>query len=277
MVYKRIDSKSNSVITECAKLNMKKYRESTGTFFTEGKKLAREAFDAGCKPLKVIYSEEFLTENVNFCNDIEKRFGNDTEYFVTKIENLRKITSQDAPEGVVCVFLHIDKIKKIDKINTYMRTRISDLIEKRVMVLESIRDPGNLGTMIRTALAFGIDELFITPDCADLYSLKTLRGAMGAIFRQSITICDSIYAVDMLKECGKTVYAAALHKESVPLTDLDVSVNTSFVIGNEANGLREETIEHCDGCVIIPMGEHSESLNASVAASVFMWELSKNK
>lgn len=277
MIYKKIESKNNPLIADTAKLSLKKYRESKQMFFTEGKKLAKEAALAGVSPIFVLYSEEFADSNVNFCREIEEYFNNDTEYFVTKIENLRKISGETAPEGIVCVFKHIDKIKKIDKINTSMSEKMPHRTDGSAVVLESLRDPGNLGTVIRSALAFEIGELFVSPDCADLYSLKTLRGSMGAVFRQCITVCDSADAIEYLRNTGRRVYAAALHDEALLLGQFDIDRNTAFVIGNEANGLRSETVSACDGCVLIPMGRYSESLNASVAASVLMWELAKNK
>ncbi len=275
--YKKIESRSNPLIVECAKLNLKKYRESCQRFFTEGKKLALEAAMAGISPIYVIYDEEFADENVNFCRDIEERFDNGTEYFVTKNENLRKISGEASPEGIICVFKHIDKIKKIDKINTTMPEKTPHKTDGCAVVLESLRDPGNLGTVIRTALAFEIDELFVSPDCADLYNLKALRGSMGAVFRQNITICDSLDAVAYLRATGRRVYATALHDKALLLGRIEIDVNTAFVIGNEANGLRRETVNACDGCMLIPMGKYSESLNASVASAVLMWELTKNK
>lgn len=277
MIYKKIESKSNPLIADTAKLSLKKYRDSKQMFFTEGKKLAKEAALAGISPIYVLYSEEFADDNVNFCREIEEYFNNDTEYFVTKIENLRKISGETAPEGIVCVFKHIDKIKKIDKINTSMSEKMPHKTDGSAVVLESLRDPGNLGTVIRSALAFEIGELFVSPDCANLYSLKTLRGSMGAVFRQCITVCDSADAIEYLRNTGRRVYAAALHDKARLLGQFDIDGNTAFVIGNEANGLRNETVSACDGCVLIPMGRYSESLNASVAASVLMWELAKNK
>ncbi len=277
MNYKRIDSKSNPVITECTKLNMKKYRESKRLFFTEGKKLAREACMAGLNAKKVIVDEIFYNENVNFCSELESAFGAETEYFVTNTDNIRKISEQNSPEGIICVFGYIDKIKKTDKINTSMHEKTPHTQSGCAMVFDSLRDPGNLGTVIRTALAFGIDEIFLSPDCADLYSLKTLRGSMGAVFHQRITVCPTENTVEYLKSTGRNVYAAALHTDAVSLDRLNITGNTAFVIGNEANGLTDGIISLCDGCAVIPMGENSESLNASVAASVFMWELKKSK
>ncbi len=277
MEYKRIDSKNNPVITECAKLNMKKYRDRYSLFFTEGKKLAYEAAKAGMHPEKVIVDENFYEANVNFCTELESIFGVGTEYFVTREDNIRKISEQNSPEGIICVFKYIDKIKKIDKINTSMSEKTPHTRSGCAMVFDSLRDPGNLGTVLRTALAFGIGEIFLSPDCVDLYGLKVLRGSMGALFRQCVTVCPSADAIDYLKSTGRAVYAAALHTEAVQLDKMSITGDCAFVIGNEANGLGEDIIGMCDGCVVIPMGEYSESLNASVASSVFMWELSRQR
>ena len=115
----------------------------------------------------------------------------------------------------------------------------------------SIRDPGNLGTVIRDANALGIDELILSSDCADLYNPRTVRAAMGALFRQHITLCeDPVGSIGALRGLGYRVHAAALHRDAVPLSSLGVDRRVCFLVGNEGRGLSEELIGAASDCVM---------------------------
>ena len=147
----------------------------------------------------------------------------------------------------------------------------------RVLLCESLRDPGNVGTVIRTAFAFGIDWLILSGDCADLYNPKVLRGAMGTLFSQRILRVDDLAgAVTLMRQQGRHVYAAALDDSAMQLGSFAFGKADSAVIGNEGHGLSEGVLRACDASVYIPMAGDAESLNASVAASVLMWEMCRN-
>jgi TrmH family RNA methyltransferase len=147
---------------------------------------------------------------------------------------------------------------------------------KRVLMLESVRDVGNIGTIIRSARAFGIDLLVISTDCADLYNPKTIRASMGALFTQRIVVLESISsAAFALRSNGSRVYAAALVRDAKKLGEIELKMGDAILIGNEGHGLSQESVNACDECVYIPMEAGSESLNASIAASICMWELYK--
>ena len=149
---------------------------------------------------------------------------------------------------------------------------------KSVLMLESVRDVGNMGTILRSAKAFGIDALIISSDCADLYNPKTIRAAMGALFTQRVVVVDDIAnTVLSLRESGARVFAAALDRNAKKLGSFPLQKGDVILIGNEGHGLSNEAIAACDECVYIPMENGSESLNASIAASVCMWELYKTK
>lgn len=145
---------------------------------------------------------------------------------------------------------------------------------RRVIILENVQDPGNVGTVIRTANAFGMDAVILTGDCADLYNPKTVRSTMGAIFRQSVLRLSLSETRELLDKNCLRLYGAALHRDSVLLTDAELD-GTAVAIGSEGRGLSEALLDMCAGTVVIPMQPDSESLNAAVAASVIMWELSK--
>ena len=133
-----------------------------------------------------------------------------------------------------------------------------------------------MGTVIRTAFAFGIDWLILSGDCADLYNPKVLRGAMGTLFSQRILRVDDLAAcVEQMRASGRRVYAAALDQSAVQLGSFAFGRADCAVIGNEGHGLSPRMLQACCEKVYIPMAGNAESLNASVAASVLMWEMTR--
>ncbi len=259
-----ITSRKNQLIVDCAKLQDKKYRQKTKSFFIEGKKLFCEALQENMQISYAIFSERAYPEFQ------EKDFPFPT--FVATEEVFSKISTEKSPEGVFCVLKDIDFFHKRYIIYS------SDSFKGRKFCICGVRDPGNLGTMIRTANALGVEELILSSDCADIYHPKTVRAAMGAIFRQKITICENFPAsVSVLRQNGYRVYAATLQDTSVTLDRLSIGQNTCFVVGNEGHGLDKEVIDICDGSVIIPMQEGTESLNAAMAAGILMWESVRTK
>lgn len=143
---------------------------------------------------------------------------------------------------------------------------------RNAIVLENVQDPGNVGTVIRTANAFGVDAVILTGSCADRYHPKTVRATMGAVFRQNVICMELAYLGDFLREQGLPLYGAALSREAVDLRDRALA-HAAVAVGSEGQGLSDELLRLCDAQVIIPMRPDSESLNAAVAASVLMWEM----
>ena len=267
-----ITSKSNPKAVQASKLLQKKYREEYGEYTVSGKKLTQEAALCKMEAKRIFVTKKFLDKNEEFCNDIFEKIGQSAEIIMTEDEILKKISGEESPDGILCIFKCIDKSEKIDKI--YNNT-LCDGIAGGVIILDSVRDPGNIGTIIRTAYALGTGLIIASPDCADIYSPKVQRGAMGAAFSQPVLTMKTADAINQLRQCGFFVYAAALHHDSIDIRNVKVSKKTAFVIGNEGNGLSEEIINLCTGSVIIPIKEHSESLNAAVASSIIMWEMAK--
>lgn len=146
----------------------------------------------------------------------------------------------------------------------------------RTLVLETVQDPGNLGTILRTANALGMDTVILTGRCADLYNPKTVRSAMGALFRQRVYELSLEQTRAYLSENGLRLYGAALSDASEDIRALDLK-NAAVAIGSEGSGLSPELLTLCDGQLIIPMNPACESLNAAVAAAIVMWELTKNR
>ena len=145
---------------------------------------------------------------------------------------------------------------------------------KKVIVLEHVQDPGNVGTVIRTGNALGMDAVILAGNCASLYGAKTARAAMGASFRQCVLEMSSEEAVALLHTHHLKVYGAALSNRAVDVRTVCLD-DAAFVVGSEGQGLSAEMLGLCDGEVIIPMQPGSESLNAGGAASILMWELAR--
>lgn len=146
----------------------------------------------------------------------------------------------------------------------------------RALVLETVQDPGNLGTVLRTANALSMDSVILTGDCADIYNPKTIRAAMGAVFRQRVFVMERSRLRGWLDEHGTKLYGAALSDQSRDIRELSLE-NAAVAIGSEGKGLSPELLSLCDGQLIIPMNEACESLNAGVAAAIVMWELTRDR
>ena len=268
MSKERITSRANPYIKEIALLSDRKNRQSSGKFFFEGRKLFTEALENGIELESVLMTDKFF----NKYKDKNYPF----RHISVTEEVYSKISAEKSPEGIFCVAKTLDKLHKLNIIYS------SDLKES-IIILDGLRDPGNIGTVLRTSAALGCDTVVMSADCADVYNPKTVRAAMGAVFRQqTVTVKDLKGTVEELIKCGKKVYCATLDESSVDLTEVELSSEHCFVIGNEGNGIRQEIIAASSGSVIIPMQPGAESLNASAAATVLLWEqyklrLSKNK
>ena len=270
MEWQYISSKANALVVRLAKLKDKKYRKAEGLFRFDGIKLFCEAVKNGA-PISYVLVSESASDEIK---RTAEESGVDAAFYILSESAFEKLTDELSPEGIITVCSELKNIEKNDDYSS-LASRVS---KKRVLMLESVRDAGNLGTVIRTAKAFGMDMLIISSDCADLYNPKTVRGAMGALFTQSIAVTDSVSeCISALRQNGARVFAAALRPDAKKLGSFELKLGDAIVIGNEGHGLSADVIDACDECVYIPMQEGSESLNASIAASVCMWELYKIK
>ena len=145
------------------------------------------------------------------------------------------------------------------------------------LVLEQLQDPGNLGTVLRTAEALGVDQVYLLGDCCDPLSPKALRASMGAAFRVRLAAeASPQWLCGLLRERGYQLHAAVPHRDAAPITAIDFAAGAHAVfVGNEGAGLREETIALCRSRVTIPMAGRAESLNASAAATILLWEMTR--
>ena len=149
------------------------------------------------------------------------------------------------------------------------------LAGRRYVVLDTLQDPGNVGTILRTADAFHADGMFLVNGCADLYNPKTLRATMGAVFRCPVWTVGAEELSALLKKSGIPLYGAALREDTLDARAVDYN-RCAIAIGSEGRGLTEGVLALCDRTIKIPMSEHCESLNAAAAATVLLWEAARN-
>ena len=272
-----ISSRHNPTIVKICKLSDKKHREAEGLFRFDGVKLCAEAIMSGVE-LEYIFLRRDNSDAVRLrVAELCGKYPEDTGARVILLENslFDTVSEEKSPEGIISVAKYIDKFHKIVTIDNNCIASLPS--EERVMLIEDIRDPGNLGTIMRSAAALGVETLVLCGECADIYSSKTLRGSMGALFRlKTVRARDGVSAINALRESGRRVFAAALTSEALSLDEAGLKHTDCIVIGNEGHGLSSDIIAACDGCVIIPMSAGTESLNAATAAAIFMWEMRKH-
>lgn len=268
MEIKEITSRQNATVLWASSLKEKKYREKHKAFLAEGVKLVREAFSAHLPVTHVFISAEkkdAVLHELPLASLLNGQLV-PPEIILLSASCFEKICTEKAPQGVIAVIKYLDFFKRIDKINGVE-------ISKKSLFLSSVRDPGNLGAIIRSAVAFGADTLILSADSADIYHPKVLRAAMGALFKLHVLIVeDEIGFVQAQRALGRRFFAAELRENAVPLHTLTLRAGDIFVIGNEGHGIAPMLSSACDGSVYIPILNGVESLNASVAASILLWE-----
>lgn len=255
-----ITAASNSRIRRLIQLNQKaKARKAENVFVVEGIKMFLEA---PVQSIKEVYVSESFLERSS-CVDRLKQTG----YEVVADPLFSKISDTCTPQGILCV---------VEQFHYNMK----ELLQKDdplLLILENIQDPGNLGTMLRTAEGAGVDGIIMSRDTVDIYNPKVIRSTMGSVYRMPFLYVDDLgAAIARLKEAGVNVCAAHLKGKRM-YTEADYSTKTAFLIGNEGNGLRDETAELADTYIKIPMEGKVESLNAAVAAAVLMYEAARQR
>ena len=241
MLYTSIENKR---IKEIKKLNQKKYRDKENKFIIEGEHLVIEAYKSG------VLDTLILEENMLLELDVETIFvSNNVLKYISELEEPQKVMG-------IC---HKREDKKIGN---------------KVLILDQIQDPGNLGTIIRSSVAFSFDSIILSDNSVDLYNSKVIRASQGMIFNINIlreNICDVIH---VLKEKKYKIYGTKV-TGGKDIKSLEKNNKFAIIMGNEGNGLSKEVQELCDEFIYIKMNENCESLNVGVATSIILYELSK--
>ena len=270
-----ITSSQNKYVSLARVLSDRKQRQKSSLYRFDGVKLMCEAIVKGARIDFLLLSESAYDTVTSRASEL---YGVDLEALDCKKicvcdDVFEKISEENSPEGVITV-------AKFDenRHRTLDRDGMDVTEGENVLLLESVRDPGNVGAILRTAAAFSVDRVIIGRDCADIYNSKTLRASMGAVFSMRIDRVESVSdAVRSIRSKGRRVFAAALDDRAVRLGRERFLPGDCVVIGNEGHGLSRDVLEACDASVYIPMSDGVESLNAAVAASVLMWEFFGSK
>ncbi len=269
MTFQEITSRSNPLIVETGKLSDKKYRQSMRQFCFEGWKLLHEAQKHHVPLVRVFVTAQAKNNYSTLLSSLN------CPIYLLPDAVYAKLSQENAPQGVFSCAKFLDNSVFYNTIYK-KRSHLPVIIKEKILICDGLRDPGNMGTVIRTADALGFDRLVLSADCADFYSPKAVRGAMGAMFRMQCDITNDVPAyIHSLRDAGYQVYAAALRENAQTLGSFPVTNETVFVIGNEGHGLSETVLAACSGTVIIPMTAEAESLNAAIAAAILMWERQK--
>lgn len=234
----KIESLSNAKVKNWNKLKEKKYRDEAGLFLIEGDHLIKEAL-----------KKQMVVSTIGL---------NETYDYTVNPEILKKLSSQKSGTKEIAVVKKIEE-KKVEG--------------DKILILDNIQDPGNLGTIIRSAVAFNISTIILSDDCVDLYNDKVIRSSEGMIFNINIVRKKLIEMIPKLKENGYTIYATTVNGKGYFENDSKIAL----VIGNEGNGIKEDILNLCDKNITIKMNKECESLNAGVAASILMYELGIKK
>jgi len=244
-----ITSRQNPLLQKLRKLNgSNSFRRQQGLFVCEGPKLLEEAVKWGVSIETVVKEPEFELPQGLSCRVVE-----------TPYEVLRSVTDTVTPQQVLFTCRLPD-------------TALPNKLEKgRYLVLDGVQDPGNLGTVWRTADALGAAGLLLTGPCADPFGPKTVRATMGACFRLPVWRGERQGVAEVLKTSGIALYATALREDTEDVRQADLS-RAAVVIGSEGRGISEEMLSLCEKTLKIPMEGRCESLNAAVAAAVVLWE-----
>ena len=255
-----ITSKDNPTLKLYQKLSSsKKERLKYGLFVLEGIRIAEDALRDGSVSHLLMTEEQYE----KLSDTLLQADLRDTKLLVISNELGNRIASTDTTQGVFAI-CRIPVQKKL----TFSENG-------RYIVLYGLQDPGNVGMVIRTADALGIDGVILSGSC-DLYSPKVIRSTMGSVFRMDIVVendTDALFA--MLEENGVESSAAVIDKDAVKVTDHAFTGRQAIFIGNEGNGLPHDIAMHCTRRITIPMSGNINSLNAAMAAGILMWELRK--
>lgn len=258
MEFKAILSKDNSLIKLVSSLQTSaKSRKENGLFVLEGLRICDDALVNGIQFDKLIVSEsaknKYITEIQEF-SKISK------ECYVLTDSLFRKISDTTSPQGIIAVVKMFENNKEIDKNGRYI-------------ALENLADPSNLGAISRTAEALGVTGIILSDNSCDPYSPKVLRASMGTLLRMPLIILSDF--ANGIKNSGLKSYSCVVDSSAEDINNITFENGTVVIIGNEANGITDETKSKSDCLITIRMSGKAESLNAAIAASIAMWEMMK--
>ncbi len=270
-----ITSKDNKIIKEIKQLAQKKFRDELGSFLIEGQTLISEALDNGALIKFIIYCEALSPLRHVTSNEDDKQLLSRLEPLLNRLEKsgvpifrvderlFIPLSDTITPQGILGV---VSK-REITAENFFAENKEGNLI-----VLDRLQDPGNLGSILRTADAAGFQGVVLLKGSGDIYSSKVVRATAGSIFRVPVLFIDTEEeAIVLLRANKKTIFCTGPKADQVYF-DAKLAKNAAIVIGNEANGISDSFMRSCDSQISIPMSGTIESMNAAICAAILMYE-----
>jgi TrmH family RNA methyltransferase len=252
-----IISTDNNKIKLLRKLNQKKYRNETGSFFIENAVIINDALKSGIQFESLYVSNKFVEKNNDTLKKILHNSGT-KRYYLIKDSIYETFSNLDTPPGICAVY------KKIQEPIDY---------NSHIIYLNGINDPGNLGTILRNALALGLKNIVVDEDCADIYNYKTLQAAKDSIFKLNIFIDKDRQELNKIK-CKMKIYSTQM-QNATTLDTIKKQNKFCLVFGSESHGVSKEIKALSDSFIKIGISNEIESLNVASAAAIFFYEISK--
>ena len=256
-----IVSKSNDKVKFIRSLNEKKYRTKYNAFYLEGVKVTNEILDKNeaIDILFIAYSKSLLIST------------NGGQALLDRISSLKNVKVLEFEENIFKYMTDTVNTQGILVVMKIPKYSLENEENKNIILLDKVQDLGNIGTIIRSCNAFGVDTILCTSGTADVYSPKAVRATMGGILNVKIIYLDDIEKVNLFKKMGYKIATTSLKTQN-SIDSIDYNNKYIFVMGNEANGVSKEIIDISDFVVKIPMSEKIESLNVGVATSIILYE-----
>lgn len=268
MAQEGITSVQNPLVKRLHQLLERKGREAQGRFLIEGAHLVEEALKSGAEVTTILYDAERDMDAA-----LRRELGNharEVQVVAASDAVLAKLSETKSPQGIVA------EVKRTERSwAEWMQEREANGDGMLLLLLDEIQDPGNLGTILRTAEAAGVDAVVLGKGCVDLYNGKVVRATMGALFRLPVFSRPLPEVADEWKEKGGRLLVSTLHEKSISYDAADYAQHTAIVIGNEGRGVSQAMVDRADQLVHIPIYGRAESLNAAVAAGIFVYEAKK--
>ena len=257
----KITSKANDRVKFAVKIRENSsLRKQEKLFFAEGARLCSDAASSGVEIAEMYVTEKALNKYSDYVRLVEEKAERS---FVVSEEVAEKLSDTKNSQGVFCLCKMLDKNINIGKIK----------YNGKYIALESVSNPANFGAVVRTAEAVGLDGVIVSGGC-DIYNPKSQRAAMGSLFRLNVVEVEDLpKTLKELSENGMAILAGVPDSKAEKLTEVDMSGGVVAIIGNEGNGITEETCAVATKLVTIPMKGRAESLNAAAAASIIIWEM----
>lgn len=257
-----ITAVNNGQVKFVAELKQKKYRLKTGLFVAEGLRTVEEAIKA--RQIESIFYTPIDDERTR--KALEEAASMGIKLYCVNEAVMKKLSDTETPQGIlaVCNMTHMN---------------LEELLTKgeMLLVLDRVQDPGNIGTMLRTADAAGVGGIVLLSGCADIYAPKTVRASMGSLFHIPVLQgLDEVGFIAMAKDYGYELVVTSL-EGATSLYKADLNGRIAFVMGNEANGVTDNLLKSADKRVFIPMKGKAESLNVAMAAGIVMFEALRRK